>query len=46
MLLTALIQAILGSISLGRLLAYAQQIRKRITEPPRKRTYQAIPALT
>jgi hypothetical protein len=46
MLLTALIHAVLGPISLGRMLACAKQLRKRLDEPPRKRALQAIPFLT
>jgi len=43
MLFAALIHAVLGHISLGRLLACAQNLRKRLTEPPRQRPDQAIP---
>jgi hypothetical protein len=38
--------AILGTIRLGRLLAMATSIQKRITEPPRKRQSHAAEALT
>lgn len=39
-------QAVLGGVSLARLIASAKRVRKRLTEPPRKRTRQSIPALT
>jgi hypothetical protein len=37
MIFAALMHAVLGAISLGRLFAKAHRIRKRITEPPRRR---------
>ena len=46
MLFASLIQAVLGVVSLDRLLASAKRLRKRLTEPPRKRKRQSIPDLT
>ncbi len=46
LIFNAVIHAILGAIRLGRLLAMASRIQKRITEPPRKRQIQPLPALT
>jgi len=46
MLFRALMNAVLGFISLGRLFAGATRIRKRLTEPPRKRRIIACIALT
>jgi hypothetical protein len=42
MLRAALMHAVLGFISLGRLFASAAKLRKRLTEPPRKRALQAL----
>jgi hypothetical protein len=46
MLFAAFMHAVLGVISLARLFACATRIRKRLTEPPRKRRYQPVTALT
>jgi len=34
--------AVLGSISLDRLIASAKRLRKRLTEPPRRREIQRL----